>query len=74
MKFGGGSIMIWDCITIYGCGCLIKIDGKVNQALYKEILEVGISSTICFYDMDPNCIIIFQQNNASIHNAKSIKQ
>ena len=46
MKFGGGSIMIWDCMTFYGCGLIMKIDGKVNQALYKEILEVGLSSTI----------------------------
>ena len=52
MKFGGGLIMIWGCMTFYGYGLLMKIDGKVNQALYKEILEVGLSSTICFYDMD----------------------
>ena len=64
--------MIWSCMTFYGCGLLIKIDGKVNQALYKEILEVGLSSTICFYDMDPRCVI-FQQDNAPIYNAKSMK-
>ena len=73
MKFGGGSIMIWDCKTIYGCGLLMKINGKINQALYKEILEVGISSTICFHDMNSMCVI-FQQDNAPIHNAKSMKQ
>ena len=73
MKFGGGLIMIWDCMTFYDCGLLMKIDGKVNQALYKKILEVGLLSTICFYDMDLRCIF-FQQDNAPIHNAKSMKQ
>ena len=65
--------MIWDGITIYGCGLFMKIDSKINQALYKEILEVGLSSTICFYEMDSR-YIIFQQDNAPIHNAKSMKQ
>ena len=73
MKFSGRSIMIWGCMTFYGCGLLMKINSKVNQALYKEILEVGLSSTICFYDMDPRHVI-FQQDNAPIHNAKSMKQ
>ena len=65
--------MIWDCMTFYGCGLLMQIDGKVNQTLYKEILEVGLSSTICFYDMDHRRVI-FQQDNAPIHNVKSMKQ
>ena len=73
MKFGGGSIMIWDCMILYGCGLLIKINGRVNQALYKQILEVGLSFTICFHDMDPRRVI-FQQDNAPIYNAKSMKQ
>ena len=73
MKFGGRLIMIWDCTTFYGCGLLMKIDGKVNQALYKENLEVGLSSIICFYDMDSRRVL-FQQDNAPIYNAKSMKQ
>ena len=73
VKFGGGSIITWGCITLYGCRLLIKIDNKVNQALYKKILEVGLLFTICFYNMDPRHII-FQQDNAPIHNAKLMKQ
>ena len=73
MKFDGGLIMIWDCMTFYGYWLLMKIDGKVDQVLYKEILEVDLSSTICFYNMDPRHFI-FQQDNVLIHNAKSMKQ
>ena len=39
MKFGGRLIIIWGCMIFYGYGLFMKIDGKVNQALYKEILE-----------------------------------
>ena len=60
-------------MIFYGCGLLIKIDGKVNQTLYKEILEVGLSSTICLYDIDPRHVI-FEQDNMPIHNSKSMKQ
>ena len=73
MQFGGGLIIIWTCMTFYGCGLLMKINGKVDQVLYKEILEVDLSSTICFYNMDPRHFI-FQQDNALIHNVKSMKQ
>ena len=65
--------MIWGCMTFYGCRLFMKIDGKVNHALYKEILEVGLSSTFCFHDIDPR-LVLFQQDNAPIHNAKSMKQ
>ena len=32
--------MIWDCMTFYGCGLLMKINSKVNQALYKEMANL----------------------------------
>ena len=60
-------------MALYDILWLWAIDGKVNQTLYNEILEVGFSSTFCFYDMDPRHVL-FQQDNAPIHNTKSMKQ
>ena len=37
-KHGGGSIMFWDCFSRKGLGPLIKVDGKMNQHDYIEIL------------------------------------
>ena len=34
VKFGGGSITIWRCMTWKGVGYAAKIDGRVNNDLY----------------------------------------
>jgi hypothetical protein len=73
VKHGGGLIMVWAYMTIQGCRLFIKIIEKENQFSYKEILEVGLSSTICRNELDP-ISLIFQQNNASIHTTSFLKE
>ena len=34
VKHGGGSLMVWGCITWYGVGYLCRIDSKMNAELY----------------------------------------
>jgi hypothetical protein len=36
VKFGGGSIMVWGCITAKGVGYLTKIDGNLDSQLYER--------------------------------------
>jgi transposase len=38
VKHGGGSLMVWGCITSEGVGYLTEIEGIMDQHLYKEIL------------------------------------
>ena len=73
VKFGGGSVMMWGCMTWQGVGYAIKIDGRMDGDLYLQILKNELLETLQFYGLDPPDII-FQQDNNSKHICKKIKE
>ena len=38
LKHGAGSIMVWQCLSAARTLRLIRIEGKMNRAKYREIL------------------------------------
>ena len=46
VKYGGGHIMVWGCMTAGGLGGYCLIEGNMNFHLYKEILEGELLTTI----------------------------
>ena len=40
VKHGGGSIMLWGCFS--AAGRLVRIEGKINRAKYREILDENL--------------------------------
>ena len=47
VKFGGGSVMVWGCISCEGTGAITKVEGRMNMA--KTTLDYYLDT--CF----PTC-------------------
>lgn len=73
VKHGGGSIMVWGCMTYHGTGYLCKLCGKMDQQLYRSILEDELSKTIEYYEMKADKVV-FQHDNDPKHRAKSVQE
>jgi len=69
MKFGGGSIMVWGMISGNGVGPLIRLHGKVNAYVYKELLKQHVIPALKHSD---NNQPILMQDNAPCHKAKMV--
>jgi transposase len=72
VKFGGGSIMMWGCMTASGVGGYCKIDGRMDSALYCEIMEGELMDSLQKFDLDPEDII-FQHDNDPKHTSNATK-
>ena len=64
--------MVWGCMTSKGVGYLCKIEGIMDQHLYKTILEEDLNETMEFYGLDPQ-EVIFQHDNDPKHTSKLAK-
>ncbi len=73
VKHGGGGIMIWGSMTNHGPRLVYKIEGRLNQHGYRQILEQTIEGTIRKYKLDATKVI-FEQDNASIHTTKMMQE
>jgi hypothetical protein len=68
-KFGGGSLMMWGCMTWDGVGYACKIDGKMDAELYVQILDEDLQTSLQHFNKSSNDII-FQQDNDPKHTSK----
>lgn len=72
VKHGGGSVMVWGCMTAAGPGKLIFIDGIMGQYKYRNILQQNLLTSARQFGIEDD--FIFQHDNDPKHTARSIKQ
>ena len=59
VKFGGGSLMMWGCMSWDGVGYSCKIDGRMDAELYCQILEDEVQNSLEWWGKG-SADIIFQ--------------
>ena len=69
VRFGGGTIMIWGCMTWERVGYAAKIDSRMDSDLYLQILKEELLNSLKHYGLNPPDII-FQQDNDPKHTSK----
>ena len=69
VKHGGGSIMLWGCFSSAGTGKLVKIEGMMDGAKYREVLEGNLLQSS--RDLRLGWRFTFQQDNNPKHTAKA---
>jgi hypothetical protein len=71
IKGGGGSIMVWECVSRSGTGPLHRIDGIMNAEGYRHILQ-----NVLLPHADDNLPLnwIFQQDNDPKHTSRLVRQ
>lgn len=77
IKFGGGNIMIWGCMTWSGIGAMARIEGKMDGPMYVDILKDCLVPTLeaCMLlpEFPPYNQLYFQQDNDPKHTSRVAK-
>ena len=70
VKHGGGSILIWGCMTYYGPGYACQIvDGTMKSEDYIHILDTTLRDSLEYYGLTWSDVYL-QQDNDPKHTSK----
>jgi hypothetical protein len=72
VKFGGGDITVWGCISCNELGSLVILRGNLNTKGYKDILTRCILSRVEDQFGDDDCV--YQHDSAPCHKARSVRE
>jgi len=72
VKHGGGSVLVWGCMSATGVGKLHIINGIMDHKMYIEILKENLHVSTQKLEISDN--YIFQHDNDPKHTAYNTKQ
>ena len=68
VKFGGGNVMVWGCISCDGVGTIAKVEGRMKGSDYIRLL----SKHLLPYMRSMGSNYIFMDDNAPCHRSKAV--
>ncbi|GFX51552.1 transposable element Tc1 transposase [Trichonephila clavipes] len=71
VKFGGGSVLVWGCVSAGGVEDLAFIDGIMDKHVYLGILKDNLEKSASKLGLGSG--FIFQQDNAPKHTTKIVQ-
>jgi hypothetical protein len=69
VKYRGGSVMVWGCITGQGVGRLYRINGIMNAKKYTKIPSEALLGTLKDHHLTMQDVTLQQDNNPK-HTSK----
>ena len=63
------EVIIWGCISWFGCGTVTAVNGNINAVQYQDIIEYHLWPVVAKHF--PQGGYIFQDDNAPINRARS---
>ena len=66
VKFSRGSVMVWGMISGDGVAPLVRLQGKVNAGVYKQLVKYHVLPLLRNSTKQPS---IFMQDNTPCHKA-----
>uniref|UniRef100_A0AAZ3RP71 Transposase n=1 Tax=Oncorhynchus tshawytscha TaxID=74940 RepID=A0AAZ3RP71_ONCTS len=64
--------MPWGCFSVAGTGRLVRIEGKMNGAKYRDIFDENLLQSAQDLGLGPR--FTFQQDNDPKHTAKTMQE
>lgn len=71
VKYGGGHVIVWGCMSSHGVGKLVFIEGTMNSQQYTNIIANNIRPSAQLMGLDT---FIFQQDNDPKHTSRHTSQ
>uniref|UniRef100_A0A8C7JWT5 Transposase n=1 Tax=Oncorhynchus kisutch TaxID=8019 RepID=A0A8C7JWT5_ONCKI len=72
VKHGGGNIILWGCFSAKGTGRLHRIEGRMDGAMYRDILVNNLLPSVRALKMGRGWV--FQHDNDPKHTARATKE
>lgn len=72
VKFGGGSVVVWACMSWHGPGYIAKVDDTMDSKLYIQILQEDLQMSVEEWGIAKD-EFVFQHDNDPKHTAKVTK-